>query len=85
MAPWLLSFIISMALKFGLAWVLKRFPDLQTKFPVLWAILEELVSKVKEAKGMHEDAKREAHLRIQKECFGVACPPYLSKEEEDHE
>lgn len=74
MPAWLLSFIISMALKFGVAWLMKQFPNLQTRFPILWAILSELIQKVESGELTRQEAEKQAHDRIKKECFGVGCP-----------
>lgn len=73
MPAWLLSFIISMALKLGIAWLMRRFPNLQQRFPILWAILSELIKKVESGEMSRQEAEIEAHKRIKKECFGVAC------------
>ena len=71
--------LISLALKLGLSILFKRFPGLQERFPLLWQILDELLTNVKAAreagdKNAEREAKRKARDRMKKECFGTACP-----------
>lgn len=64
--------LISMALKFGLAWIVSKFPDLFKRFPALLKIIEDLLKSITDG-----TPKKEAHAiakeRIKKECFGVGC------------
>lgn len=79
MPTFLIQLLISFALKFGLSFIFKKFPGLQERFPLLWQILDELLSNVKAAReagdeSAEKQARRRARDRMKKECFGTACP-----------
>jgi hypothetical protein len=74
MGGWLISLIISFALRFGLAWLVKRFPWLP---PGVVEILEELLTNLKMKKMEKKQAVREAKAKIKKVCTGTACPTEL--------
>lgn len=74
MPAFLLDLLISLALKFGVPWLLSKFPFLPSN---LKDILQQLIDDVKKSKDEHKeavaDARSEAKSRIKKECFGVGC------------
>jgi hypothetical protein len=72
MPAWLISLLVSLAVKLGVPWLLRRFPGLPAW---LVEILEELLGKLKDAKQDKHDAVREAKEKIHQQCNGqVGCP-----------
>jgi hypothetical protein len=74
MPGWILSLIISFALRLGLAWLIKRFPNLP---PEILDLLEDLISKKQDPRLSTEEKKQaeaETRKKIKEVCTGVGCP-----------
>lgn len=72
----LLGFLLNLAIKFGLPYVLDW---LHRKFPwlpqgTISNIMLELAAKLKEHNAAKEGHVADAVNRVKKECLGVACP-----------
>lgn len=75
MPGWLIMILVNLALKFGVPWLLKKFPWLP---PNIAEIIEDLVGKVKGAKATKKEAYKEAKRKI-RECQGTACAPQVKE------
>ena len=73
MPTFILNWIISLAIKFGMAWLLKKFPWLPDY--VVKAI-EDLLEELKSAKNCKKVAKKKAIAKI-KSRGGIGTPPDL--------
>lgn len=73
MPVWIIQLLISLAVKFGLPFVLrliaKKFPGVPTE---LGSIIEELLKNLGKAKEDKKEAVRTAKLRVA-ECYGPTC------------
>lgn len=74
--PFWVSILVTLALKFGLPWLLKRFPWIPVE---VREIVEDAVKKVNELKRAKEEAIQGARERA-KECYGTGCPPNTIRE-----
>lgn len=79
MPPFLLNIIISFAIKFGLAWLVKRFPGIPQE---VIDIIEKLLGGLKSAESPDEKAmlKRQAMRDVKAHCDGVACESGVKNE-----
>ncbi len=77
MPAWLIGWIISIAVKLGLAWLVKRFPNLP---PGIVVIIEDLLNNLKNPEVDKKEAKKAARQAIKEHCSGVGCPPEIKGE-----
>lgn len=71
MPAWLISFLISIAIKFGMPWVLKKFPWVPMEVVTL---IEELLEKLKIHKQEKVELIRTTKEKAKEICIGAACP-----------
>lgn len=73
MPVFLLNIIISLAIKFGLAFLFRRFPGIPQEIRDL---LSEFLDKLKLAKSAEEKnaLKAEVKAKVKKHCEGTGCP-----------
>lgn len=76
MPIFLINILISLAIKFGLAFFFKRFPGIPEEIK---QIIKDLLESLKLAKTKAERAqlKAEAKQKVKKVCEGIACPADL--------
>lgn len=72
MPGFLLSIIINLAIKFGLAFIFKRFPGIPEEIKEM---IREFLEALKGAKTKEEKAalKAEVQAKVKKHCTGSAC------------
>lgn len=73
MPPWLISLAATLAIKFGIPWVIKMWPGIPQQ---VIDIINELLGKLKNPAESNSAAKKLAIVKI-KECTGTGCPPKL--------
>lgn len=77
MPAWLISFLISLAVKFGVPFLLSKMPWIPDEVK---KIIEDLIGKLAGHKAERTDLVQQAKKDIQKACEGVACKPDLKGE-----
>lgn len=70
MPVWLIELLISLALKFGLPYLIKAFPSLPKE---VWEVVETILKAVQSAENPQDKAK-EIRTAVN-QCTGVGCPP----------
>ncbi len=81
MPGWLIGWVISLLVKFGLAWLVKKLPWLP---PEVIELLRELLSIKQDPNKSDQEkrmAERETRRRIRRVCNGVGCAPDLKGDE----
>lgn len=73
MPGWLISLLATLAIKFGIPWIIKKWPGIPQQ---VIDIINELLSKLNDPNQSNSAAKKVAIFKI-KECTGVGCPPKL--------
>lgn len=76
MPTWLILLLIKLAIKFGSAWLLKKFPWLPKE---VQDIIEWLLEQLKKPNVSNSVAKKKAIHNI-KACYGIGCPIDLKKD-----
>lgn len=81
MPGWLIGWVISLLVKFGLAWLVKKLPWIPAE--VIELLKELLTKKQDPALSVEEKrvAEKETRRRIRRVCIGVGCSPDLKGEE----
>ena len=69
MPAWLIQLLITLAINFGLPWLLKKFPWIP---PEVRKIIEDLINKLKDHKEQKEVLVSEAKQKV-RECYGPNC------------
>lgn len=77
MPGWLISLLISLVLKLGVPWLLRRFPGLP---PGIREILEKLIEDLRQAKADKQELVKKAKQDIKDKCSGVGCPTDLKRD-----
>lgn len=70
MPAWIIQLIVSLAVRLGLPWVLKRFPFIPAE---VQKIIEELVKNLTEHKSEKKVLVSKAKQKISA-CYGDTCP-----------
>lgn len=73
MPAWLIQILVGIALRFGIPYLLKKFPWLPQN---LKEIIEQLIAEITEGKQKIKTAKTSAKRKLE-ECFGVGCSTSL--------
>lgn len=74
MPAWLLSFLISLAIKLGMPFLLKLFPNLP---PGIAAIIQKLIEDLSAHSATKTALVAQAKTDIKQACSGVGCPTDL--------
>lgn len=80
MPAWLITFLISAAIRLGLAWLVKHFPGLP---PEIVKIIEELLQILGDSNASRQEkqsAKDAARQKIKDACSGTGCPTEIKKD-----
>lgn len=70
MPVWLIQILITLAIKFGLPWILKKFPSIP---PEVIKIIEELIQKLEGHKEEQKALVAEAKKKALQVCTGPDC------------
>lgn len=77
MPVWMINLLISLAVKWGLPWLLAKFPLLP---PWLEQIIEKIIEDLKQENADKKQIIKEAHNQVRQACSGSACPTDLVKD-----
>lgn len=71
MPAWLISLLLSLALKLGLPWLLQKFPWIPAEIA---QIIQDLIDKINGLKAEKKELVLNAHKEIKRACEGPLCP-----------
>lgn len=72
MPAWLIQIIVTLAIKFGVPYIVKLFPKIPDQ---VIDIIDTLLEQLKDPNVSDSSAKKTALYSIKAHCEGVACPP----------
>ena len=71
--PWLVKYLLNLAVSYGVPWLLTKLPWLPKD---IGDVLSKLIDEIKESNSKDERkaAKARAHQKLMDRCTGVGCP-----------